>query len=191
MVKNKKILIISIVAVILLGGAVAYSMLGSENTQEPPASNQADTSQQDASTDTEEEPEIDYSEPDDQEKATGSDIKRETIENSDDVSPEDGNGDAKRTVGIEVTSVSQEGKTVRVRTLIQTVEQNAKCTATLSKSGQESIRLSADTQALSSSSTCKGFDFDMNGKASGEWQLRIDYASERSVGSHSETITVK
>ena len=75
---------------------------------------------------------------------------------------------------LTITSAIQNGSILHITTLIQSVSSTGTCTMTMSQSGSSDITQTVDTQALASSSTCKGFNVTTSGM-SGQWTLNIVY----------------
>lgn len=78
------------------------------------------------------------------------------------------------TTPISVTFSSvQPGSTVYIRTLIGRVTTTATCTLQMSGPGGKTYTASAGTQALSTSSTCAGFNVPMTSLAPGAWKITV------------------
>jgi hypothetical protein len=55
----------------------------------------------------------------------------------------------------------------------------------------EQYTAAADTQAMSTSSTCKGFDIPLTALASGKWKAVITFNNDTLTGSANKDITVQ
>lgn len=105
-------------------------------------------------------------------------------------SPAPQTGSDKKTVEVLITAANQNSGVLQVRALISTVVNTGNCTLTLTKSGQ-TVTKTADTQALSSTSTCKGFDIPVSELSSGSWQLNLIYENDSLKGTASKIVTVE
>lgn len=173
---KRKIIIASIIAVVALGGYTAFA--ATQNIWPFPAEERAEN--------------VDYSEPTDEQRQSGSEAsnraKEESTEETSEYKEPDENNETYET-GVTITSAEQNGNQIQVRTLINTTA-TGHCTLTLSGGGQ-TITREADTQALASSSTCMGFDIPRSEIAAGEWTVRIDYRNNSASGSAEQTITIE
>ncbi len=138
---------------------------------------------------------VDYNEPSDDQVKEGQDVKQQTIESetkpTDSSSGTDTSATSSATgsVAVEITNEPRNDNGVlNVKTLIQEVNSSGTCTLTLSKSGQQSVVKTAKVQALPNSSTCQGFAVDVSKLTSGAWNLKIEYKSNKSNGSVSQTV---
>jgi len=89
------------------------------------------------------------------------------------------------------TGATQNGSVLQIRVLIGAVENTGTCTLVLTREGQSSVTKTAGTQALSSSSTCQGFDVPTSELSVGTWQALITYSSSTLTGSATKSITVQ
>lgn len=89
---------------------------------------------------------------------------------------------------ISITSANQMDGMLRIRTMIDKLVQGT-CTLSLKKGSQEITR-SADTQALASTATCKGFDIPNSELQSGEWELSITLTANGETASTSQNISI-
>lgn len=133
----------------------------------------------------------DLNKPTDEQKAAGDRAKQDTVN---DTKPNSNNSDtpsqptapqpgsSKSTVDVIVTAKSSS----QLRVLISDVDNSGTCTLTLTQ-GSQTVTKTSGTQAQSSSSTCKGFDFQLS---SGSWQAVVKYEGSNAVGSATTTIQV-
>lgn len=134
-------------------------------------------------------------------KAAGNDIKQSTlnqVENGKESSgsdpspaPQPIEGSDKKSVGMEITAANQTATTLQVRTFIQTVTSTGTCTITMKNSQGMTYANTVDTQALSSTTTCKGFDIPLDQLSSGTWTINIDFNNDTLIASANKEITIK
>lgn len=82
------------------------------------------------------------------------------------------NGETKDTLVASITAANQNGSMLQIRTLIESVSANGTCSLKISK-GAKTVTKTSATQALSSASTCMGFDIPTSELSKGEWTLVI------------------
>lgn len=100
-------------------------------------------------------------------------------------------GTSKDKVNVTITAANQTSSTYQIRALIEAVVSNGTCTLTLTNSGGQSVVQTAGVQALSTTSTCKGFDVPLSSLSPGTWNLVLSYDSPTLSGSATKSITVK
>lgn len=103
-------------------------------------------------------------------------------------------GSDKKNVQVTITAptgATQNGSVLQIRVLIGAVENTGTCTLVLTRAGQSSVTKTAGTQALSSSSTCQGFDVPTSELSAGTWQALITYESSTLTGTATRSITVQ
>lgn len=173
---KRKIIIASLIVVVALGGYTAFA--ATQNIWPFPAEERAEN--------------VDYSEPTDEQRQSGSEAsnraKEEPADETSEYKEPDENSETYET-DVTITSAGQNGDQLQIRTLINTTSAGH-CTLTLSGGGQ-TITREADTQALASSSTCMGFDIPRSEVSAGEWIVRIDYRNSSATGSAEQTITIE
>jgi hypothetical protein len=145
---------------------------------------------------------INYNQPTDEQKEAGKNAKQITTDNSNSSIKQNSGGSdqpsapqeqpdgTKSTVDITVTSSVQNNDTFQIRTLIGVVDNTGTCTLNLSKS-TTTISKTSGVQALSSTSTCKGFDIPVAELSAGEWIATINYDNASLTGSTKKNITIK
>lgn len=115
----------------------------------------------------------DTSPPTNEEVDTGTQIKQDSVDR-------DPQADEK-TVNVTVTAI-EAGELVRVRSIINPVFTGGSCKLTMSM-GATVITRQAGVQALSSYSTCKGFDIPLSELSRGTWTATVSFSSGSSSGS--------
>jgi hypothetical protein len=100
-------------------------------------------------------------------------------------------GSDKKSVQMVITAANQNGSTLQIRSLISAVVNTGACTLSLTKAGQPTITKSASTQALSSTSTCQGFDVPTSELSVGTWHILIEYNSDTLIGSATKDIVIE
>lgn len=93
------------------------------------------------------------------------------------------NGDT-NTLKASITAANQNDNTLQIRTLIENVSSNGTCALKLTK-GSSVVSRSAGIQALSSSSTCKGFDIPVSDLSTGQWLVTLTIT----IGAEKATLT--
>lgn len=89
-----------------------------------------------------------------------------------------------------LTTATQNGDVIQIRTLIEHVTSQGSCTLTLSKSGSTIVTKTASIQPTASSSTCTGFDVPTYELSQGIWQVIVDISSEGKKAHLTGSITV-
>jgi hypothetical protein len=188
--KNKKRLSRKLIALIVVGSVVILGLAGAGTYLVAMNGTLFGWTPFPAATD--KDSDVDYGPPTEEETGTGNDIKEE------EVSPDESDQkpgttpeqpiDTGSTVIMSIPYAEQQqaGGDLRVTTLIEKVTSSGTCTLTLSRAGYESTVMTADVQAQSSSSTCKGFTIPTTTMAKGNWNLRIDYKNGDVTGSVSK-----
>jgi hypothetical protein len=99
------------------------------------------------------------------------------------------NGNTKDTLEASITAANQNGSTLQIRTLIEKVSASGTCTLKISK-GAKTVTKTSDTQALSSASTCMGFDIPTSELSKGEWSLVITITIGDKKATLNKTVTI-
>jgi hypothetical protein len=110
---------------------------------------------------------VDYSKPTEEQVKTGNEAKKDFLDSEPSTTPS----------SINITSVTQSGELLQVRTTISSVNSPGRCTLSASRDNKEIYSDDADTQSLGSYSVCKGFDIPLSGLEKGEWSLKITFLS--------------
>lgn len=100
-------------------------------------------------------------------------------------------GNTKKAVSLTISSVNQNGSTLQIRVLVGADENTGTCTLTLSSAGRSTVTETAGTQALASTSTCKGFDVPTSELSIGTWHALISYESPDLTGTVSQDVVIK
>lgn len=107
---------------------------------------------------------VDYTSPTDEQVKSGQAAKEDFLNRQEDTKNE----------SISISNISQQAKLLSVRTIIDTIPANgAKCTMTLSREGHNSVAETVNTQNMGSYYTCQGFDVNVEGLATGTWNIKI------------------
>lgn len=168
--KNKKIVLTFVLLLLVAGAVFAYTQLSAKNN-----SDTVDT--------------INTEKPTDEQIKAGNDTKTDTIENNSSKNPETPTSPEKMPA-LTITAANQNGATVQVRTLIDSVINSGTCTLVMTQ-GQSSITRTANVQALSSSSTCMGFDVQTSDlPQSGEWAIVITLQTAAGSTQATKNITI-
>lgn len=99
-------------------------------------------------------------------------------------------GSDKRSIGAEITSINQDSTELHIRTILQTVTNSGACTITMTHTDGKVFSQSVDVQALSSSTTCKGFDIQLSELGAGSWTTLLEFSNDSLTASTSKNITV-
>jgi len=97
----------------------------------------------------------------------------------------------KKNIQVTITAAEQNGSTLQIRVLIGAVESKGTCTLALTRAGETSVTKTAGTQALSSTSTCQGFDIPTSELSAGTWNALITYDSSTLAGSATKSIIIQ
>lgn len=77
----------------------------------------------------------------------------------------------------QISSISQSGNVLYIRTIINSVTQAGDCTILMSGPSNKQYTATVGVQPLSSYATCKGFDIPLSQLASGPWTINVTYKS--------------
>jgi hypothetical protein len=134
-----------------------------------------------------------------EEKATGKDIKQQTVDQDSkgsqtgsdpSPSPKPIPGTSKSSVGADITAVNQDTAYLHIRMLIQAVTSSGTCTLTMSGPQQGSYSNTVEVQALPSTSTCKGFDIPLSKLSKGTWTINIKFSNSTLTASASKSVVI-
>lgn len=103
--------------------------------------------------------------------------------------PTDQSGSSKATVSVLLSSANQNDGILQVRIMIGALISEGTCSLTLSRNGAIVTR-SAGVQALSNSSTCKGFDIPVTELSSGSWTAEIKFENSNLLGTTTSQVKV-
>lgn len=133
---------------------------------------------------------IDYGPATDEQIQAGNDMKSGSSSDTPS-SPTPITGSDKKNVQLTITAASQNNPFLQIRVLIGAVESTGTCTLTLVNTDNPTITKTASTQALASTSTCKGFDVPISELSIGKWNITINYSSDALIGSVTQDIVIK
>lgn len=91
---------------------------------------------------------------------------------------------------IQITAAYVNNDVLQVRTLIPKVTAEGNCTIQVASSGQVVYSSSAGVQALSSSSTCKGFDVPLSSLGPGTWTITVTYTAAASTSTATKEVII-
>lgn len=135
---------------------------------------------------------INYNTPSQEETSMGNSIKdssQAAVESNQAPSPIPSGGGSLLSVGMEVTAANQNGDTLYIRTLIQTVTSSGTCT--LIMSGPGSYATNSGVQALPSTSTCTGFNVPISSLSAGTWTISVSFTNGVVRASTSKEVSVQ
>lgn len=116
--------------------------------------------------------------------SAGSDIKKQALEQ--DAAEQDA---TKTTTSVEILPPTVSTNSVRIQSTIQDVSNTGTCTLTLTKDAVTKT-YTAEVQALSSYSTCKGFTIPTSDLSSGTWAVAVNYTNGTTVGNATSEISL-
>jgi len=186
-IKNKKtnldkIIIICIIFILLISTlTVSYIYIFKGNLFGWKASKSQNTTNNQNS--------IDYNEATSEQKKAGNAVKSGLTDSPPE--PTSIPGSDKKNVQMIITAANQNGSILQIRALISAVENTGICTLTLTSAGKPTVTKTANSQALSSTSTCQGFDIPVSELSAGTWHAIIEYNSTALTGSATQDIVVK
>ena len=117
----------------------------------------------------------------DESKGVGSDTPTQPQ-----LSPDGG----KSTVSLDITAASVDAQTLMIRTMIGYVTSEGTCTLNMTGPNGATYSASAQIQAGSSTSSCKGFDIPTSSLKSGAWTINILFENNDTTGSATKNITI-
>lgn len=168
---NKKILIITIIAVALLAGTAAvYATTGSILGWNPLNIGQENNL------------------PDEQSKA-GQQIKENSIENNEGKGGSDQpvkpvtDEAGKQKIEVDIVSVNRVDSVIKASVLVSALDQDGQCVLSVkSTEGELLYSTTVGTQAMPTTSTCKGFDIPTDNIPTDSYTLTISYTSGTMYG---------
>jgi len=169
--KSKKIVLALVLLLLVAGAVFAYMQLSTKND-----SDTVDT--------------INTEKPTNEQIKAGNDTKTDTIESDNSKNPETPTTPTSKMPTLTITAANQNGATVQIRTLIDSVISSGTCTLVMTQ-GESSITRTVNVQALSSSSTCMGFDIPTSDLAqNGEWTIAITLQTTAGSTQATKNITI-
>lgn len=91
---------------------------------------------------------------------------------------------------IALTALNQNGSTLQIRTLIQSVMDDGACSLQLSN-GNRTLYRTVKTQPLANSSTCAGFDVETSELYPGDWSVKISLTYQGKTSELSSMVTIR
>lgn len=125
--------------------------------------------------------------PTDEQIKAGQDIKQESVENSTAPAP----SNPSTPLVVSITSANQNGETVSVRSLVDTVASQAGTCSLVATNGAKSITKTAATQAYPNGSTCQGFDIPVSELGMGNWNIKLTVTIGMQTGSATQSLDIK
>lgn len=170
--KNFKIIFIAILSLAIFGFAVTltsdllgYSNVFIDNTPQDEADNST----------------IDYNPPTDEQKQAGENIKNQNTETS----------TTNNDLGVSISSKTIEGNTLKLRSVINgAISSSGTCTVKLT-SGNLSYTDSTPTFAMTSYSTCQGFNISTSDLGKGEWQIELSVTIDNKTSTINDSIILE
>jgi len=91
--------------------------------------------------------------------------------------------DGRLLIQVDITSVTKIDSITRVGILISVLDQSGTCSLTVtSPTGDATYSASAGVQAMSNSSTCRGFDIPNSSLPAGAYTITVNYAGDNKYG---------
>lgn len=136
-----------------------------------------------------------------EQKEAGNTIKEDSIEEGSATKPGTSNTDqtptptdqesGKTKIELSITAANQSGGVLQIRSLLNAIVNSGVCTLSLTGPSDQVITKTAEVQALSSTSTCKGFDIPISELTTGEWRISLHFENTTSIADTTKTITVE
>lgn len=104
--------------------------------------------------------------------------------------PKTSSGAQKPTVAMDITAASVSSGTLMIRTFIEYVTSDGKCTLNMTGPNGATYTATADVQAASSSASCKGFNVPTSSLGAGAWTITINFENNNVSGSATKNITL-
>ena len=144
---------------------------------------------------------VNLSEPTSEQKASGATLKQNTVTSTSSdsktstgsdqpPSPKQSPSSGVATVNMTVTAANQGPSALQIRAIIEAVVSDGECTLSLQKDNA-TITRSSGVQALSTTSTCKGFDIPTSDLSAGNWELNLSYKNSSIQGTTSKVVTIR
>lgn len=135
-----------------------------------------------ATTNTSSESDINYDAPTDEQKQAGEDIKKQNDQ------PTTNND-----LGILITSIIPNGGNIRIRNTISgAITNNGTCVISITNSSTgKNYEATAQTFAMTSYSTCQGFDIPKSELGTGEWQIELSATIDGKTSTSSSNYKVE
>lgn len=122
---------------------------------------------------------IDYNPPTDEQKQAGEDIKNQNIEST-----------TNNDLGISISSKTVDKDVLKIRAIINGAASNSgSCTIKLTN-GNLSFTDSTPTFAITSYSTCQGFDINTSDLSQGNWQIELSVTINEKTSTINDTVSL-
>ena len=190
--QNKKNKVLILIAVILLS-ITSYSLISYKLKLWPFIQNQFSTVTEEQKTAGQDIKKRSLNDASNKSEKESSGQKSKTLQGSD-PSPEptpSSNG-KKPTVGVSITTttVDKDSNTLYIRSLIQTISSNGRCTLSMHNTSGQTYSNSVELQAGPSTSSCKGFNVPLPQLSPGKWTINIHYEDNNVTGDTEGEITI-
>ncbi len=119
--------------------------------------------------------------PTEEQKQAGEDIKKQTLENK----------STNNDLGLSFSSISQNDSQLKIKISISgAITNDGTCDLMLEKDSQQ-LKISKPTFALTSYSTCQGFDINTTELSKGDWTLSLSVTVKDKASTINKTITLE
>lgn len=129
---------------------------------------------------------IDYGPPTKEQQDAGGDTGKAGSDPLPNPTPQES---GKSIVDVTITIDQNDGSNLKIRSLISAIDNSGSCTLTLTQNGTN-VQKKADVQALSSSSTCKGFSVPLSELSPGRWQLVLQFENDSLMGTAKQVVEI-
>ena len=190
--QNKKNKVLILIAIILLS-ITGYGLISYKFKFWPFIQNQFNTATEEQKTAGQDIKKRSLNDASNKSEKESSGQKSKTLQGSD-PSPEptpSSNG-KKPTVGVSITTttVDKDSNTLYIRSLIQTISSNGRCTLSMHNTSGQTYSNSVELQAGPSTSSCKGFNVPLPQLSPGKWTINIHYEDNNVTGDTEGEITI-
>ena len=137
------------------------------------------------------------------EKVAGIDAKKQSLDTLENAKSKTSSGSdplpaptpsengGKSTIGMEITAANQNGDTLNIRTLIQTISSTGTCSLEMTGPNGNKYTATTEVYALPSSTTCKGFDIPTTELTTGDWTISVTFENEKVKGTATKQVTIQ
>jgi len=138
-------------------------------------------------------------EPTKEQKEAGKSAKDQTVNNDGSTTngsdptpiPAPGSENNKANVAAEITAANQNGEVFQIRTLIQLVTTQGTCNLSMKRLDGKTYSKEVPVQALSSATTCSGFDVPTPELGAGTWDLTVSFENSSYKASASKQVVIQ
>jgi len=183
---KRKIAIILATLITLAAVAIATAVLAKIGPFEP----------KDNGTDTH----VNLDKPSDEQVKAGEAIKKDSVNSgdkgassgSDSSTPPSPSSSGNTTdVTMNITAANQDSDTLYIRTLIQLVTSSGSCQIKMNGPNGKTYSATSNVQAVSSSSTCEGFNIPTSNLSAGNWTINVTFSNGSYSAATSKEVTIK